>query len=291
MKKKIINIYNNMYSRDLRVLPANLAYSFTLSIIPILSLVIYFLSTFSISGVIVKEFLEDNVPGTLVDLLTPIFTTVITPSSLITICVGILVAANGCNAIIIASNTVYNMENSPIYVRYTKSIFLMIIIIVLFAFILIVPLFGKTIVNILVKYISFFGTHKRIVNIIYTILQLPVSLIIMFIIIKLIYVISPDGKIKGKYVNSGSLFTTISWLIITVIFSYYINNIARYDLVYGNLANIVILLFWFYIMAFIFVVGICINKESVEKGIELTNNIKLEEIRKKIKEDKRMSNK
>ena len=291
MKKRIINIYNNMYSRDLRVLPANLAYSFTLAMIPILSLVIYFLSTFSISGMVVKDFLNENVPITLVELLSPIFTTSINASSFITICVGILVAASGCNAIIIASNTVYNMENSPIYIRFTKSIFLMIIIIVLFAFILIVPLLGKTIVNFLVKYFAFFDANKKIVNIIYTILQLPVSLIIMFIIIKIIYVISPDGKIKPKYVNLGSLFTTVSWLIITVLFSYYINNIARYDLVYGNLANIAILLFWFYIMAFVFVVGICINKESVEKGIEKTNNLKLEEIRKKIKEDKRSANK
>ena len=79
------------------------------------------------------------------------------------------------------------------------------------------------------------------------------------------------------------------WLTITSIFSYYINNVARYDLVYGNLANLAILLFWFYIMAYIFVIGICINKESVEKGIEKTNKYKLDEIRKKIKEEKNKS--
>ena len=290
MKQRIINIYNNMYSKDLRVLPANLAYSFTLAIIPILTLVIYFLSKLSFPEAAVKAFLENNIPAALANIITPIFTTSMNTSSFITIFAGIMVAANGCNAIIIASNTVFNFKNSPLYKRYTKSMFIMILIIVLFAFILIFPLFGKSIVNFLIKYFSFFEKNKNLVNVIYTILQLPVSLFIMFFLIKLIYIIAPDGKIKSKYVNVGALFTTVSWLLSTVIFSFYLNHIARFDLVYGNIANIAILLIWLYVISFVFVVGICINKEYVDIGIEKTNNYKFEEIRNRIKQDKRSSN-
>ena len=85
--------------------------------------------------------------------------------------------------------------------------------------------------------------------------------------------------------NRGALFTTISWLLVTVGYSYYINNIARYDLVYGNIANIVILLFWFYVLAYIFVIGLYLNKTKAEAGIEKTNRIKLDEIRKRIREE------
>jgi membrane protein len=112
----------------------------------------------------------------------------------------------------------------------------------------------------------------------------------MFFLIKLIYIIAPDGKIKSKYVNVGALFTTVSWLLSTVIFSFYLNHIARFDLVYGNIANIAILLIWLYVISFVFVVGICINKEYVDIGIEKTNNYKFEEIRNRIKQDKRSSN-
>ena len=66
--------------------------------------------------------------------------------------------------------------------------------------------------------------------------------------------------------------------------SYYINNVARYNLVYGNLANIVILLLWFYVLAYVFVVGLYLNKNSADAGIEKTNTIKLNEIRKKVHE-------
>ena len=111
-------------------------------------------------------------------------------------------------------------------------------------------------------------------------------MIVMFFIIKLVYIVAPDDKVKGKYVNRGALFTTISWLIVTVVFSYYINNIARYNLVYGNLANIVILLFWFYILAYIFVIGLYLNRIKTEAGIEKTNKIKLDEIRKRVLEER-----
>ena len=234
-----------------------------------------------------QNFVNNYAPANIAELLTPIINSSLTPSSLITIVVGIIVAANGCNAIIIASNTIYNMENSSLIRRYTKSLILMIIIIVLFAFILVVPLFGRTISNVLTNYIPLFRDNKSAVDAIYTVLQVPVSLFIMFYIIKMIYVIAPDERIRSKYVNKGSLFTTIGWLIVTVILSYYINNVARFDLVYGNLANLVILLFWFYVLAYIFVIGLCINKDTVEHNIEKTNKIKLEEIRKRIKQDKK----
>ena len=80
------------------------------------------------------------------------------------------------------------------------------------------------------------------------------------------------------------MFTTLSWIIVTTGYSYYISNVANYSMVYGNLANIVVLLLWFYILAVIFVIGLFINKSSSERAIEKTNSIKLEEIRKKIKE-------
>ena len=157
------------------------------------------------------------------------------------------------------------------------------IIIILFAFIFIVPLLGRTIIDLIGNFIGLVGKYKTIVDTIYFILQVPVSLIIIFFIIKTIYMIAPDQKLSGKYVNRGAAFTTISWMTVTWGYSYYVNNMASYDAVYGNLANIVMLLFWFYILGYIFVIGLFLNKTRTDEGIELENTMKLEEIRNKIK--------
>lgn len=285
MKEKISKIYNLFVGKELGILPGNLAYSFFLAVIPILSILFYFLTSFHLSSDFLQDFLVKTFPPSVVNFLHPVFSNNITTESFLSLCLSIVVMTNGCNAIIVASNTIFNFDNANYFRRMIKSLFLSIIIIILIAFMLIVPLFGRSIINLIGHFTSFIAMNQEFIDKLYTLLQIPVSLIVMFIIIKLVYIIAPDEKINSKYVNKGAAFTTVSWLLVTVGFSYYINNIARFDRVYGNLANIAILLFWLYILAYIFVIGLYLNKQDVEKGIEKTNTIKLEEIRRRVKEE------
>lgn len=284
MKDKVKKAYYLISSRELGILPGNLAYSFFLAIIPILTLILYVFTKLNIPSDIINNFLNSTFPSGVVALLEPIFTSEITLDSLITIVFGLFVTATGCHAIILASNTIFNIEDASLLRRYIKSILLTILLILLFAFVVVVPLFGRTILSVIASFTNFFEVHKGLVNAVYVILQIPVSLLIVFMFIKLVYVIAPDERIEGKYVNKGALFTTFGWLLSTNIYSYYINNIAKYNLIYGNLANIVILLLWFYVLAFIFVIGLQVNKKTIDAGIEKTNTIKLDEIRKRVQE-------
>ena len=43
---------------------------------------------------------------------------------------------------------------------------------------------------------------------------------------------------------------------------------------------------WFYILAFIFVIGLSLNYRSVEEQIEKTNSIKLKELEEKVRASK-----
>lgn len=287
MTNKIEKLQEIFTSKEFGVLPGNLAFSFFLSVIPILTLIFYVLTSFNLPLDMINDFLTETFPQGVVDLLQPVFTSELTADSLIPIILGIAVAANGCNAIILTSNTIYNFKNASFLRRMIKSLLLTMCIILLIAFVVIVPLLGKSILNIVSGVLNFGVKHEMIINIIYYIIQVPVSLLVMFFFIKIVYTFAPDQRIPSKYVTKGAIFTTISWLLITTLFSFYINNMAKYDLVYGNLANIVILLLWFYILAYVFVIGLYMNKTNTEVGIEKTNTIKLEEIRKKIKDEKK----
>lgn len=286
MKERIEKFYNLISRKELSILPGNLAYSFFLSIIPILTLIVYILTTFNLPMDTVNNFLTETFPSSVVELLQPIFTSELTADSLMTIILGLIVVINGCNAIIIASNTIFNVPNAPFIQRIVKSLILAICIILLFAFMFIVPLLGKSILTIIGSFTNVFNNYDKLVRILYVILQVPVSLLVVFFLIKVVYTVAPDERIPSKYTSKGAFFTAVSWLVITAVYSYYINNIARYDRVYGNLANIVMLLLWFYILAYIFVIGLCLNKNKTEKGIEQTNTIILDEIRKRVQEEK-----
>ena len=60
---------------------------------------------------------------------------------------------------------------------------------------------------------------------------------------------APDQKIKSKYVNYGALFATLSILLLTGGYSFYVTNIANYDVIYGSLANIAILMLLVYFIS------------------------------------------
>ena len=86
---------------------------------------------------------------------------------------------------------------------------------------------------------------------------------------------APDRKVESSKVNYGALFTTIWWVIGTAIYSFYINNIANYNAFFGALANVVILMLWFYFIAFIFTVGMAFNYHKEEEENEKTEALKI----------------
>jgi len=110
---------------------------------------------------------------------------------------------------------------------------------------------------------------------IFNIIKGPVTWLIMFMFIKIIYTLAPDRKMPSKNTTTGALFTTFTWAIVTEIFSYYINNYAAYDVFYGSLANIVILMMWFFFLAYIFVIGMALNYREEKIKLEKTGQINL----------------
>ena len=90
-------------------------------------------------------------------------------------------------------------------------------------------------------------------------LKLPITFLIIYFNLKLIYAIAPSRLVSSSETTEGAFFTTICWVIATGIFSYYVNNFAKYDIVYGNLSTLIILMIWIYALSFIFVLGMAMN--------------------------------
>ncbi len=63
------------------------------------------------------------------------------------------------------------------------------------------------------------------------------------------------------WVSPGSLLATLLWLIASVLFSYYVGHIASYDATYGPLGAIVGMMMWFYVTAYVVLVGAELNAE------------------------------
>ena len=133
-----------------------------------------------------------------------------------------------------------------------------IIIVILVLFILIAPLLGNSIINLLHYFNLDVETTKMVISIL-NFLKGPFSWVFIFLFIKIIYTMAPDKKIPSRNVTGGAIFTTFGWVVITDIYSYYISHYANYSVFYGSLANIIILMLWVYFLAYIFVIGMAMN--------------------------------
>ena len=73
------------------------------------------------------------------------------------------------------------------------------------------------------------------------------------------YYFLPDVKQKFKFITPGSVIGTVVSLLGTWGFSVYAGNFGSYNVTYGSIGAVIVLLTWFYITGFIFLMGAEMN--------------------------------
>lgn len=91
--------------------------------------------------------------------------------------------------------------------------------------------------------------------------------------IAFIYRYAPSVKERWKLVSPGSLLATILILVTTLLFSYWVNNFAAYNKVYGSIGTVLILMLLIYLNALILLIGFELN-------VSITNLTKMAKERK-----------
>ena len=264
-KEYFLNIIRIIRRNEMRILPGNIAFFLILSIVPLITLVGILGSNFTDAFDKIIEFINMALPKEVVNLLLPFFRNASSSDSNIVIflILGFITASNGAQSIIIASNTLYNVENKNVVFRRIKAFLLTIILILLFLFIVIGLTFSNVIYNFFVDIDII--TFDRSLVFIFNLLKWPIAVFIIFFTIRLLYTLSVDKKINSHYITNGAMFTTLGWIILTLVYSIYADNYAHYDIFYGSLSNLIILMIWIYFLSYILVIGIAINSDIYSK--------------------------
>lgn len=269
------NFIKVLRRRDMVLLPGTLSFFFVLAIIPTLGLISYAASILNLSTDILYDFMANSFSMEIADLILGVdLTNTAGISFFVTVLIGLYIASNSADAIIMASNTIYGIEPNSWLKRRIKAIGISFLIVVLLIFMLIVPVFGDNIIALVNDVHLSEIISNRIIAVI-NLLKGPISWLIMFAIIRIIYVVSPDKKPKNRVVNYGAIFTTAGWILGTKIYSMYVTNYANYTALYGGLASIVVLMIWIYFLSFIFTAGIALNSQKDQSNLLKTGTIKL----------------
>lgn len=250
---------------EMRILPAHLAFYLVMTLIPLVALIAALATTLSISADTIREAIIAYVPSEIADMLNGLLSgSGINFNIIVFYLSALLLASNGPNSMINASNEIYKVPPRNLLKRRAKAIVMTFILVGLFLFLFIVPVFGNTIFNI-AKEATGNGVVMNIIQEMLVILKYPLIVLILFVNIKLTYVIAPDKQIPEHTTNKGAIFTTIGWILSTEIFAFYIERFATYDLFYGSISNILVLLLWIYLLSYIYVLGMIINA-SIYQG-------------------------
>lgn len=263
--KKLFKLFTRP---ELKVLPGNIAFFLVLSIFPIITLSGYLASFFNVSlNSVIDLFyriLPDNISDILVSYITGNGMDFHVGFSIIT---GYIVASNGAQSIIVSCNTLYGFEHKSYIKIRLKALFITILLVFLFIFTLFVLAFGNSILKIVLSFNIFDGIGDSIYYV-FLLLKWPIAIVFIYFMMKVIFVVSPNSYIKNNLTTRGALFTSIAWILSTFIYSFYVQHFSHYDIFYGSLSNIIIMMMWIYILAYSLVIGIAINVQSYKDYLD-----------------------
>jgi membrane protein len=165
-------------------------------------------------------------------------------------------ASTGMYAIMQQLNITYGVKEARSVVRgYATSLALIVLfgVLVIGAFSLIVlggiiqdwigNRFGFTDVLL-----TFFGVFRWVVIVLALLLG-----------VAMIYRYGPNVEQKFKFITPGSVFSVSLLIVASLGFAFYTNNLVNYDVIYGSIGAVIILMLWLYITGLVILVGSEIN--------------------------------
>lgn len=177
-------------------------------------------------------------------------------------------ASRGMRALIMALNVTYNVEETRGFIHLNLMALFLTICAILF---IIVSLFFIVVVPPLLIIFDFFFEYQLLI---FTSRWILLFLSTIFGL-SMIYRYAPDrNKRKWRWFSWGAVIATIFWLLGSYLFSYYVSNFGNYNEVYGSMGAVIILLMWFYLTAYLILIGAQLNaeleKEHTDPDIALT---------------------
>ncbi len=100
-------------------------------------------------------------------------------------------------------------------------------------------------------------------------LRTLVAPLYLFFVVTCLYAVVGYGKYRLTQAMPGAGFAVVLWYLSTTAFSYYVNHMSRYSLLYGSLAAFMVLMLWLYLTGVVIILGGQLNHvlaDLTEKG-------------------------
>lgn len=270
MKEKVKSflhcLYMSIKKPEMEILPGNLAFFFMMMIIPVLTILATILANIDIGTKTLEQALAENFPSNIASLIESIVG-VGSSSSIWAIMFGaILLASNGTYSMIVTSNSIYGIEKSSAIKNRIKSLVLVIVLVLLFILLFAIPTINYKVLGFIAN-LTKTDMATNLYFLLYRVLKYPIIFLFVFIFVNILYKYSPSGNHKRK-TSYGAAFTSILLMISTWGYSVYIDYFSDFETIYGGISNILFLMLWINLIAYIFVLGMNLNVAREKMKLE-----------------------
>ena len=100
---------------------------------------------------------------------------------------------------------------------------------------------------------------------IWNILRYSVGILFVISILVILYTYMPNTKMKVRDSVPGAVLSTFLWIIVTYGYSFYVNNFSNYDVIYGSLGGVIVLITWLYLSSWTILAGSELNARLLYK--------------------------
>lgn len=103
------------------------------------------------------------------------------------------------------------------------------------------------------------GIHSTLLRNVIDIARWVLIIMLFYSVNAVLYRIGAATTRKWKFITAGAAVATIFMILVTVGFSWFVNNFGNYNKIYGSIGTILVLMLWVFFNSFFLLVGFELN--------------------------------
>ncbi|MEI6884751.1 MAG: YihY/virulence factor BrkB family protein [Bacteroidota bacterium] len=163
------------------------------------------------------------------------------------------------------NNTYHDIESRTTFKQYVVSLFLVIIISFLLIIAISLMTFGFSLLKIILPDII---VETRGFLLLIQVLRWIIILSALFCAISSLYFLAPSRVDRFRFVSAGSTISTLLIIITTQGFNFYVDNFSRYNVLYGSIGTLMVVMLWIYANSFVLLTGFELNASIKVAGYD-----------------------
>ena len=238
-----------------------LAFFLFLSILPTVALLSQILGLFSLSLEGIKAWANVNISASGIKMLENLIeSNVSTTGGNIVLLLTTIWSASKAQYALSGVTDYINTDGEGYKYSYirrrARSYVLIVVILVLIVLSLVFLVYAPVVIHLI------FGENAAFNQVASALNSLRWIIVFFFYmaIISMVYYLTPSRRTRFIDILPGSIFSSIGFIAVTMIYSAFTDYSRGTNIIYGSMANVVVLLVWFWFISWVICLGTILNK-------------------------------